>query len=412
MNNYLHLYFFRNDDISNLYGIGTYTQQIIDLSLKMNLHLTIINLYSPFPDIRIDTENGIEYIYIPSDSHVFVEKCHFKYIRNVCYILKKYISVSSTNIYHLNYFSGEFLAKQIRALFQGKLVMTVHYTNWGIDLLGDIQWVLQNKSEEVILMSSNKENMLKNIMSDQRMLKYCDKIICVSNHSVLNMNMVYKMDVGYVRMINHGINDEYKKCNNNEIREIKKKYSIPTNKKILLYVGRLSEAKGVYVLINYFIRLSLVHSDCVLLIVGDGSFSKVIELSNRLLNRIFFLGRVSKSDLYRIYQIADIGVIPSYYEEFGYVAIEMMMHEIPLVVSDVGGLKEIVDEGITGYKVPLVEQDNKWMLDYSIFEKRIGELLKSTYKRKELGRNARKRFLIKYVFSVFANKMKQFYNNL
>lgn len=412
MNNNFHLYFFRNDDVSNLYGIGTYTQQTIDLSNRLKFELTIIDLYSPYSNISIERIEGVNYIHIPSTPDVFVEKYHFKYLRNVCYILKKYISDSSTNIYHLNYFSGEFLAKQIRALFQGKLVMTVHYTNWGIDLLGDIQWVLQNKSEEVILMSSNKENMLKNIMSDQRMLKYCDKIICVSNHSVLNMNMVYKMDVGYVRMINHGINDEYKKCNNNEIREIKKKYSIPTNKKILLYVGRLSEAKGVYVLINYFIRLSLVYSDCVLLIVGDGSFSKVIELSNRLLNRIFFLGRVSKSDLYRIYQIADIGVIPSYYEEFGYVAIEMMMHEIPLVVSDVGGLKEIVDEGITGYKVPLVEQDNKWMLDYSIFEKRIGELLKSTYKRKELGRNARKRFLIKYVFSVFANKMEQFYNNL
>jgi glycosyltransferase involved in cell wall biosynthesis len=65
-----------------------------------------------------------------------------------------------------------------------------------------------------------------------------------------------------------------------------------------------------------------------------------------------FLGYVSDEDLLKLYKISDIVCIPSHYEPFGIVALEGMAANVPVVVSDVGGLRDFVEHmetGITTY---------------------------------------------------------------
>lgn len=57
------------------------------------------------------------------------------------------------------------------------------------------------------------------------------------------------------------------------------------------------------------------------------------------------MGFVPQEILQELYHIADIGVIPSYFEEFGYVAVEMMMNQCPFIIRNTTGLKEITDNG-------------------------------------------------------------------
>ena len=67
-------------------------------------------------------------------------------------------------------------------------------------------------------------------------------------------------------------------------------------------------------------------------------------------NKVYFAGYMNGKDVQRMYKAADIAVFPSTYEPFGIVALEAMLSENPIVVSDIGGLNEIVEHGVNGMK--------------------------------------------------------------
>ena len=67
-------------------------------------------------------------------------------------------------------------------------------------------------------------------------------------------------------------------------------------------------------------------------------------------NKVYFTGQLTYKDLCKMYKVADVAVFPSTYEPFGVVAIEAMYAGVPTIVSDVGGLNEIVEHGINGMK--------------------------------------------------------------
>ena len=79
--------------------------------------------------------------------------------------------------------------------------------------------------------------------------------------------------------------------------------------------------------------VSYTHLDVYKRQVGDGFYSYYLNSCNPTWNKITFTGKLNKEDLYKLYQIADIGVLPSFHEQCSYVAIEMMMYGIPLVAS-------------------------------------------------------------------------------
>ena len=67
-------------------------------------------------------------------------------------------------------------------------------------------------------------------------------------------------------------------------------------------------------------------------------------------NKVYFTGYLNAKQVANMYKCADVSVFPSTYEPFGIVALEAMLAEVPVVVSDIGGLNEIVDHGKNGLK--------------------------------------------------------------
>src|SRR5207237_6258728 len=94
--------------------------------------------------------------------------------------------------------------------------------------------------------------------------------------------------------------------------------------------------------------------------------------------RVTFLDAVAHDDLPLYYNAADVCVVPSYYESFGLVALEAMACGVPVVASRVGGLKETVEDGRTGYLVP-------WLCPEP-FAERLELLLNNEPLRRSLGR--------------------------
>lgn len=122
------------------------------------------------------------------------------------------------------------------------------------------------------------------------------------------------------------------------------------DKKIVLFVGRLAEKKGVTYLIN-----AMKNIDALLVIVGDGPLRQQLEeQAAEIKDKVVFLGAKTHEELKTIYASADIFVAPSItakdgdQEGLGLVMLEAMASGLPIVASKSGGITEVIEDEITG----------------------------------------------------------------
>ncbi|MFN8121143.1 MAG: glycosyltransferase [Thermoleophilia bacterium] len=120
---------------------------------------------------------------------------------------------------------------------------------------------------------------------------------------------------------------------------------------IVLYVGRISREKGLDVLADAFRRAAVRRPDLRLAIVGDGPYRR--SLASALEGTPHrFMGSLRGPALAAAYAASDIFCLPSATETFGQVALEAAASGLPVIVSDRGGARESVEDGVTGLVVP------------------------------------------------------------
>lgn len=138
------------------------------------------------------------------------------------------------------------------------------------------------------------------------------------------------------------------------------------DKKVVLFVGRLAEKKGVAYLIE-----AMKQIDALLVIVGNGPLRKTLEEQAKQVgkDRIRFLGEKTHEELKKIYASADIFVAPSVtakdgdQEGLGLVLLEAMASGLPVVASKSGGITQIIKDGENGL---LCEEKCVWQLAENI----------------------------------------------
>ena len=224
-------------------------------------------------------------------------------------------------------------AKTLKHAYGIPLVSTIHATesgrNSGIHdetqrYINDTEWMLTYESTEVIV----NGNFMKGHIQGLFGLPF-DKINVIPNGiNLTNFN---------------GIEKDY---------EFRRQYAAD-NEKIILYMGRLVYEKGIQHLIAAMPKILNGYNDAKLIIAGKGGMIDELKQEAENLglgNKVYFTGYLNSKQVQKIYKCADIAVFPSTYEPFGIVALEAMLAGVPTVVSDVGGLNEIVEHGVTGMK--------------------------------------------------------------
>jgi D-inositol-3-phosphate glycosyltransferase len=120
-------------------------------------------------------------------------------------------------------------------------------------------------------------------------------------------------------------------------------------------------------------------------------------------NIVAFLGRRSQDTLPYYYSSAEAVVVPSFYESFGMVALEAMACGTPVVASEVGGLAFLVQDGLTGYTVPVDEPE--------ALAGRLTELINNPGLRQRLAQNAAE-FAREYAWEKIASRIAELYTRL
>lgn len=189
----------------------------------------------------------------------------------------------------------------------------------------------------------------------------------------------FKVPPNQLRILRYGFDTE------EFIKQKNKKSSInrPENKKVIVYTGRLTELKGVQYLIQALAKLKAVRQDWVCWIVGNGEMKMELQMlmkSLKLENDVYFLG--SRDDIPSVLSKADIYVLPSLVENQPLSLIESQLAGKPSIVSNVGGLPEMVEHNVTGL---LTEPKDV----YGTFVS-LNRLLTDKLLAKNLGDNAKK----------------------
>lgn len=121
-------------------------------------------------------------------------------------------------------------------------------------------------------------------------------------------------------------------------------FSIPSNGEYVAYVGRISPEKGIDSLLAAASQLP----ELSVQLAGEGE--AMGDLVKKAPRNVKFLGRLDRKGLIGFYRSARFLVVPSiWFELFGLVAIEAMFHGLPVIAAKIGGLAELVEDGVTGF---------------------------------------------------------------
>ncbi len=318
--------------------VGGIARVVHDLSKRLikDGHEVTVVTYQDGDTPEYENDKGVEvyrvqnYMIHPNNFIDWVMQLNFNMVAKASELIQKN---GKFDVIHAHDWLVANAAKTLKTSFDIPVVATIHATeagrNSGIHdetqrYINDTEWLLTYEATEVIVNS----NFMKGHVQGLFGLPF-DKINVVSNGiNLTNFN---------------GIERDY---------DFRRQYAMD-NEKIILYMGRLVYEKGVQYLISAMPKILDNYHDAKLVIAGKGGMLDELKQqvdSMGLSNKVYFTGYLNSKQVQKMYKCADIAVFPSTYEPFGIVALEAMLAGVPAVVSDVGGLNEIVDHRENGMK--------------------------------------------------------------
>lgn len=393
---------------TNGFGIETYLREFIKcFTNDPEYFITIISTQSSYTRITIEKKgNNLRYLYIPYLT--FPRNSYDSYYRNIIFILAGYIKEKNP-IFFFHYKEQIQAFKYIKMLFPfSKTIFTVHYLGWPFLLNGNpdtFRSILKKKENQRTLEEKKIYDLFK---EEQSMFaqKELDAVVTLSNFTHNLLIDEYGISEKKLFLIPNGLSDNHAESSAEKRNLLRKNYSLEKKDKVLLYVGRLEATKGILDLLKAFEIAAEKDKNLKLIIAGEGDFSTCLKYSKKLGSKIIYTAKVDQEELSVLYGIANAGIIPSYHEQCSYVAIEMMMHGLPILASDGIGLDEMFSNNENGKKYFLKEKENNphYLAD------EITDFInkdKTNYQKR-----ARKKYLGNYSSDVMKGKITMLFRNI
>ena len=175
-----------------------------------------------------------------------------------------------------------------------------------------------------------------------------------------------------------------------------KKLQLDPEKRHMLFVGRLTSEKGVFELAEAFNAIARDYHDINLILVGEEIEKEKLVAKfkeAKVLNRVLFKGNSPYKEIAYYMKISDILVLPTWAEGLPNVVMEAMATGLPVVATNVGGIPEILEDGVTGLSVPaknvvkLTEAIIKMLEDESLREKCVRNAKELIIKKFDVKKN-------------------------
>jgi glycosyltransferase involved in cell wall biosynthesis len=196
------------------------------------------------------------------------------------------------------------------------------------------------------------------------------RVICCSQYMASEVASSFNVPGDKIDVIPNGVlSDRFARWDGADLSLFRGRFALPWEQ-IVFYVGRVVQEKGLHVLLEAVPRVLAEQPNAKFVIAGTGYALEALRSRAWELGvgeKLLFTGYISDDDRDRLFRIAACAVFPSLYEPFGIVALEAMAAGTPVVVSSVGGLREVVKHAETGVTVyPDNPESLAWGINHTL----------------------------------------------
>ncbi len=366
-------------------GMNVYVRDLARQLGRMGVHVDVFTRSQDehVPHVLHDLGFGNRVVHIPAGPEAPRPKQELatylpQFVENVCRFASE--KGMRYDLIHSHYWMSGVAALTLRDCWGGVPVLHMFHT------LG----IMKNR----VAQSEAQKEGLYRVEGEKQVLAQADRIVAATPAEVAQLHWLYQADTSRVVTIPPGVDTaRFYPIPKEEAKEF---IGIPPEDRMLLFVGRIEPLKGLDILIQAVALMRRrgcfeQHPFCLTVIGGEpdvGRESMSVEMArlqemrqrHNLEDFVAFLGKKGQDTLPYYYSAAEAVVVPSHYESFGMVALEAMACGTPVVASQVGGLAFLVQDGLTGYHVPV--GDPEALCD------RLEVLLGDTALRERMGQRA------------------------
>jgi glycogen(starch) synthase len=241
-------------------------------------------------------------------------------------------SLGDLDLIHAHDWLVAYAGRALKHAYRVPLIATIHATEYGRNqglhndlqrYISDVEWWLVYEAWRVI--------------------------VC-SRYMARELQRVFQAPPDKLRIVPNGVDmSRYQGSG----RGLSRLFFAAPDEKIVLFVGRLVQEKGVHLLLEAVPKILHYYSRVKFIIAGRGpaeSYLRNKAADLGIASRVYFTGYIDDETRDWLYREAAVAVFPSLYEPFGMVVLEAMAAMAPVVAADVGGLSEIVTHEVNGLK--------------------------------------------------------------
>lgn len=343
-------------------AVETLIQTIIDSNEKEKQHE--ITIYTPYDNKS--KEMAKSYM-----------KCQFEYIdtNSISYKIGRAIRFLINRLPNI-YIGNQFIHNVSKKLKKQK-EKNEEYDYVIVENSSEYALVLQKYFKNNLILHLHNDFLNINTDMSQKILHLYTKVFTLSNYI---KERVKQIDINYkeIYTLYNGI--EINKFNREvNIVELKRELGIKKEDFVFLFTGRIVKEKGVKELLLAYKKLPF-DKRLKLFIVGNLNTTNIIKkkyikellkIAKETKNKVIFTGYIPYKELYKYYKIAEVGIVPSIWEEpFALTVIEHLASGHPVIMTNSGGMSELADKKSTIVieRNNIIENLSKAMLE--IIEKR------------------------------------------
>lgn len=326
-------------------GVNTYKDTLIEYfdNQKSSIDFNVIYLEAPLD--HFEKQEGVNYF---SFSKVRDDQLKGKSKKRnwansiISKLTAEYGLSASCFIFHFNWIEHYSLATLLKLSMDCQTLLTVHYIPWKNFVSTNYKYF-----HSLHAMSSSGHYVSdRTVKFERKNYHVFDHIIVVTDSAKKNLVDFFKISTYKISLIYNGKYDNQTKESRLALRN---KFFIDEDEVVILHLGAINKRKGVTELIKCFDELvQNGYRNIRLILAGAGQIDTFLTDSLMSFAKITWMGFQSEERINELIRIANIGVLLSYTEQCSYAIIEMMSHGLPLVVTDVDGLKEMVEDGYNG----------------------------------------------------------------
>lgn len=339
-----HIYIIDEHQSSKQNGVGTYIRQLLKCFEDGGYDVNLLSFNDDEKEFKIDQPSFyIEYHIPVCGMNGFLNNGKL-----VLSLLRLYIEDSKDNIFFVNHFPCDLFHSDIKHHFPlSRTIFVIHDQGWCAPLLGDVEMFKKVlKTRHLPKAHKNEWKHIREITRrERRMYRLFDDIIALSNSTYNLLIDAYDVPKEKIHLIPNGLQQPGTSCSQEEKALIRKGLGIAEDEVVLLYTGRTSPSKGIIPMLQAFDQLCAEHPRMRLVIAGEVfRFNEFAKHTSRSASHVTYTGLLPKERLAEWYQIADIGILPSYTEQSSYTGIEMLAYGKLIVTTDGHNLTDMFND--------------------------------------------------------------------